>query len=374
MNRRTALRHMAMMAGALCGAAAPLAALGQISVTDDLLSGPRNPLAAPWAAWKAAYLTDEGRVVDTLQQGASHSESQGYGLLLAAVFGDDAAFDAIFGWTEANLAIRSDALLAWRWLPSDSVGVPDLNNASDGDLFYAWALMLRGTRIGNAVMMDRARAITGDLVARCVVAAPDGSGRLLFLPAAQGFQHDDRVVVNPSYYMPLAMRQLASAMGTPALAACAADGVALMRDLARQGTMPDWIEIGPEGMVTPANHSDRNGYEALRVPLFLIWSGDGNHAAVAMQAEAYRRATTLRANMTDPGFVTVFDRVSGNVVESSTHVGYGAVAALVDCTTARAIGSAMPFYRTVDQAYYPATLHLMALIAQISAAPECVPL
>jgi len=62
------------------------------------------------------------------------------------------------------------------------------------------------------------------------------------------------------------------------------------------------------------------------------------------------------------------------VIESSAHVGYGAVAALVTCVATSAQGSEIPFYRTVDQAYYPATLHLMALIAQITAAPECVPI
>jgi hypothetical protein len=54
-----------------------------------------HPLAAVWDAWKAAYMEPNGRVVDLMQGGASHSESQGYGLLLAATMQDAAAFDAI---------------------------------------------------------------------------------------------------------------------------------------------------------------------------------------------------------------------------------------------------------------------------------------
>ena len=133
MNRRTVLRSL--MAAALTPALAVPGAQAQI-LQEDLV-GPSSPLAAPWAAWKAAYLDDSGRVVDQLQQGASHSESQGYGLLLAAIFGDDPVFDQIYRWTETNLAVRSDALLAWRWLPEGAGRVPDRNNASDGDLFYA---------------------------------------------------------------------------------------------------------------------------------------------------------------------------------------------------------------------------------------------
>jgi endoglucanase len=353
----------------------PLNALAQTFDGNTIFSGPDNPLAGPWAAWKAAYLSDEGRVVDTLQQGASHSESQGYGLVLAAMFGDNDTFDRIYGWTESNLAIRSDALLAWRWLPADSGGVPDLNNASDGDLFYCWGLVIRAQRDGSQDLMDRARAIAADLVAKCVVLSPDGSGRLVLLPAAQGFSDENGVIINPSYYMPLAMRVIANATATPALATCAADGAAIMQLLSREGPMPDWIGIGPQGFFLPSRQSDRNGYEAMRVALFFIWSGNANQPAVSAQLQAYRGAQIRARDRLAAGEnVTVFDRRSGAVMETSKHVGYGALPALMDCLQIKTTGSAIPSYQTEGQAYYPATLHLMVLIAQIIATPECVPI
>jgi len=362
MNRRTALRHLATCAAAL-------AATTPLSAGADAFAGDANLLAAPWAAWKAAYLTEEGRVVDGLQDGASHSESQGYGLALAALFGDDAAFDSIFAWTEQNLAIRGDALLAWRWLPRGAGTVPDRNNASDGDLFYAWALVLRGTRDAAPAMIARAGAIARDLVATCVRPAPDGSGRLLFIPAAQGFDTDGAFVLNPSYYMPRAMRDVARATGASDLAVAAADGEALIGDLARAGLTPDWVKVQPGGMVIPGDRPDRSGYEAIRVPLFLLWSGSTRHPAIVRQAQAY---ATERIATGD--HVTVFDRVSGDVVETSRHVGYGAVAALITCAASRDRGAPIAVFRTDDQAYYPATLHLMALVAQITGAPECMPI
>lgn len=368
MNRRDALCHLAILAAPSVLVRSAVAQAG----LDRPFTGPLNPLAAPWAAWKAAYLSGDGRVVDAMQQGASHSESQGYGLYLAALFGDNDAFDAIYGWTEANLSIRSDALLAWRWLPENDGGVPDRNNASDGDLFYAWGLVVRATRDGNGPLMERARAIATDLVARCVVSAPDGSGRLLLMPAAQGFVRDDNITLNPSYYMPRAMREVAQATGISALATCAADGTAMMADLAGEGLIPDWVEVGAQGMFPPVDRPDLNGYEAMRVPLFLIWSGSVDHPAIKAEARAYRRAA--EAGTTADAHVTVFDRKSGAVTETSHHVGYAALAALVDCAASETPGSTIPFYRTVDQAYYPATLHLMVLIAQITAAPECVPI
>jgi endoglucanase len=53
-------------------------------------------------------VTEAGRVVDTAKGLISHSEGQGYGLLLAVAAGDRSTFDRIWGWTRANLAVRKD--------------------------------------------------------------------------------------------------------------------------------------------------------------------------------------------------------------------------------------------------------------------------
>ena len=77
-----------------------------------------------------------GRVIDRPQGMASHSEGQGYGMVLAAEIADGRRpFGRMMDWSEANLAIRPDNLLAWRWQPDVPGRVADPNNASDGDLF-----------------------------------------------------------------------------------------------------------------------------------------------------------------------------------------------------------------------------------------------
>lgn len=335
---------------------------------QDAAAPALGPLLPAWAAWKLAYLTPEGRVVDILQQGASHSESQGYGLFLAASFADREAFDSIHAWTEQNLAIRPDALLAWRWLPVAENQVADTNNASDGDLFYAWGLATMAARDGSKDLLARATAIAADLAAHCILPHPDGSGRLLFAPAAVGFDRNGEIIVNFSYYMPLAMRELATATGVSLLATCAADGEGLMAELALQGLMPDWIQIGPGTTSLAEGMSDRNGYEAMRIAPFLAWSGNATHPAVLQQVKAYRDAPK-EAGRTP----TVFDRQTGAVLESSPDAGYAAIAALIQCAVQTVPGAALPAF-TTEQPYYPATLHLMTLIAQITVYPRCFPL
>lgn len=360
MNRRSALGGLA--------AALTLPALGLSdgALAQSLVKAD-HALRQTWLAWKLAYLSPEGRVIDELQQGASHSESQGYGLLLAATFADAEAFALIDGWTQQNLAIRQDNLLAWRWLPGVVPAVPDQNNASDGDLFYAWALVRAAQAFDQPELTGRASAIASDLAAACLRAHPDGSGRLLFTPAAAGFEREGGIVVNPSYYMGRAMRELAAATGQGIWNQAAFDGETLLAELAGQGLMPDWITVTATGFQRDATLADHSGYEALRAAIFLIWSGSGTHPAVARQANAY-------AASGDQGPTpTIFDRFSGESREKSADPGYRAIAGLVNCAASSDFGAAIPRF-TAQQPYYAATLHLFVFLAQIEASPSCLPI
>lgn len=323
-----------------------------------------------WDAWKATHLDATGRVIDRLQGNSSHSEGQGYGMVLATEFNDADAFAAMYGWAEAHLTQRSDSLLSWRWLPDTMNAVPDRNNASDGDLFYAWALVRAARRFGDRRYLDRATQIAQDLAANCIVRNPADRDRLVMLPASVGFAHDTSISINPSYYMPLAMREVSAATGVASLGTVAQDADALLATLAGGGLIPDWIDISSTGMVPSERMPANSGYEALRVPLFLIWSGMSGHPAVRQAASVYGRTVTP-----DAPVPTVLEPASGVVLEASPDAGYRALAGLVTCS-ARApgtIGADMPPF-SPHQPYYPATLQMFAMIAANQILPECVPL
>ena len=90
-----------------------------------------------WIQFKAAFI-ENGRVIDKGQNNISHTEGQGVALLLAVHNNDPETFSQVWGWTKSNLQVRDDKLFAWSWSPK--AGINDMNNASDGDLFIAWAL------------------------------------------------------------------------------------------------------------------------------------------------------------------------------------------------------------------------------------------
>jgi len=96
--------------------------------------------AAPetvWARFKQNFVAPDGRVIDTGQDGISHSEGQGVAMLLAVHHGDRASFERIWQWTKANLQVREDNLLAWRWTPE--AGISDKNNASETYWLRSWS-------------------------------------------------------------------------------------------------------------------------------------------------------------------------------------------------------------------------------------------
>lgn len=357
MKRRNVMAGLGALAG--LGAATGVPAYGQDA---DLEVNLRDV----WAAWQASNLDASGRVVDRFQEDASHSEGQAYGMLIAATVGDRRAFDSMETWARVNLAVRPDNLLAWRWLPNAPERVPDTNNASDGDLFRAWALLKASRKFSVPEYRDIAQRIAADLVATCIVDLPGSKPMPLMLPAAQGFRTANGFIYNPCYSMPLAMTELATAFDMPVLARAARNAVDLDGRLARDGVVPDWVEIEGADIRPAQNFSFNAGYEAMRIPLFLIWSGLKEHPAVLRYAEAQARAPAGSA-------ATVIDRKTGKILETSTEAGYKAVAALSVCAAQNTVGSAVPPFVPNDP-YYPATLHVMAMIAQTQSAPMCFPL
>ena len=367
MNRRnflTLLGTAPMLAG-VAGAAGVARGQGLAGPGARDLSVSARPV---WEAWKAGYLQPDGRVVDRLQANASHSEGQGYGMVLATEFADHDSFRRMFDWSELTLAVRGDGLLAWRYLPDAPERIPDRNNASDGDLFYAWALVRAAERFGVPDYLARASEIATVLAEKCILPSPARTGELLFVPAVRGFVHDDRMVINPSYLMPRAMRELGAATGVGAFAAAARHGEALTMRLALDGPVPDWIEVNAGGVTQAGEFSANAGYEAMRVPLFMVWSGLGSHPAVQQMMRVYER--TVRPGAPVP---TLIEPETGTVLEASGDPGYRALAALISCAgRIGQVGAEIPAF-DASQPYYPATLQLFAMIAANEVFPECVP-
>src|SRR4051812_34398211 len=70
---------------------------------------------AEWAKFKARFGSVDGRIIDNVNGGVSHSEGQGWGMLFAVAFDDPDSFDRIYTWTKRTLRRPTDPLHAWRF-------------------------------------------------------------------------------------------------------------------------------------------------------------------------------------------------------------------------------------------------------------------
>ena len=242
-------------------------------------------LRADWAQFKARFLAEEGRVVDTGNGGISHSEGQGFAMLVAERLGDRAAFERLLGWTRRELRRPEDALHAWRYRPGVAVPVDDPNNATDGDLCIAWALLRAGARWGEPAHTEAGRRIARDILRLLVRQAGPYT---VLLPGAAGFDTPEAVVVNPSYYAFPALAALSRAVPDPLWKRVTADGLRLLRAAAfgRWGLPPDWLQLDPaDGAASlPSAWPPRFSYDAVRVPLWLAWARLLDEPALARAA------------------------------------------------------------------------------------------
>ncbi|HXV59084.1 MAG TPA: glycosyl hydrolase family 8 [Vicinamibacteria bacterium] len=249
---------------------------------------------AIWLRYRAGFVTDEGRVVDSGQDGISHSEGQGYGMVLAEAFSDRATFDCLWSWTRRNLQVREDSLLAWKWLP-DGGTVPDLNNATDGDILVAWALVRASARWDDPAYLEAALEILSAVRTKLVRHSAIGP---ILLPGEVGFTRNDGWIVNLSYWIFPALDAFQSLEPEAEWGQVAETGLELLSE-GRFGSLrlpPDWLLVG-DALRLPPDFEPVFGYDAIRIPLYLHWAGLEHPVtdAIGGLAERFRSTSSIAA-------------------------------------------------------------------------------
>lgn len=315
----------------------------------------KNPAA--WQAYKARFIAEQGRVIDTGNGNISHSEGQGYAMLLAVAANDRATFDRLWTWTRANLMVRDDPLLAWRWEPAQRPAVADINNASDGDILVAWALTEAAEFWDEMSYRIAGRRIAAEL-ARKLILFKHKLGAVL-LPAISGFHEDDRAdgpVVNLSYYVFPAFARLGVVAPEVDWVGLTQSGLDLI-DTARktpETLPPDWLSL-KDGKAKPADgFPPQFSYNAVRVPLYMAWAGVGEREHYAPFMALVKRTR---------GALAIVDVTNGKDVASFGDSGIGAIGALVACVWEGAKAPPEYFALQPNDNYYPATLHMLAMVA-----------
>jgi len=320
---------------------------------------------AEWDVYRSRFVEDNGRIIDNANGNISHSEGQGYGLLLALAANDRVTFEKIWTFTFTELLIRDDGLVAWKWDPKARPRVTDRNNATDGDILIAYALAKAG-----AAWKEPRYAAAAQKLAKAIGKHAFGrnGGSVFLLPGAEGFNEGERPdgpVVNLSYWIFEAFPVLASLAPEYEWNRVWREGVNLLQQATsgRVRLPADWISIQSRMQTKPADgFPPEFGYNSLRIPLYLLRAG--------MTDLEWLRALKQRWSAENEG-VAVVNVVTGNARERLNDQGYTLLSAALACALD---GTPVPeVLKTFEpQLYYPSTLYLMTKSWLGEKHPQCV--
>ena len=225
-------------------------------------------LSSAWSAYKIAYISHDGRVIDYKNGAITSSEGQSYAMLRALWMDDRETFDRTWRWTNQNLqAGEAGQLPAWKW-GQDAAGgwgVLDPQPASDADQLIAYSLLGAAQRWRNPAYGTQARTLLEQIWTREV---DQVAGKWVVLPGpwAKG---PSEVRLNPSYFLPFALRAFADADDKRPWARLIDDGYQILAKCRGTSGLPkDWCYLdattGEMLPPTDAEH-DNFGFEAFRV-------------------------------------------------------------------------------------------------------------
>ena len=282
-------------------------------------------LAAAWSDYVRVSVHKSGRVIDHKGGQITTSEGQAYGMLRAVWIDDRATFERIDQWTVRHLqAGDPTALPAWkhgrkRWRR----GVLDPQSATDADILIAWSLLLAAERWDEPRYASRAKALVGTIWDTDVHRVGD---RLVLLPGP--WAADARPLrLNPSYFMPFAMRAFATVDPAHEWTTLIDDGYAILAECTQGGLAPDWLYLDPQtGARVPAPEPahELHGFESMRLPFMLA-------AEVQWFDEPRARAllapyTAWQAHYAAHGWLPALAHADGSAAADYPHLAlYGAL-------------------------------------------------
>lgn len=303
-----------------------------------------------WGHFKARFLMADGRVIDTGNNNVSHTEGQGFGMLFALAGNDRDSFDKMWTWTDTHLKNPKNGLFYWRYNPVAPDPIEDKNDASDGDVLIAWALLKAGEKWGDPKYLKASDAITNALIKHTVI---DFAGKKIMLPGASGFNLNSYVNLNPSYFVFPAWRAFAKRSHLAVWTQLINDGQSLLKKMGwGEANLPtDWVSLYADGRMEPAKQwPARMSYDAIRIPMYIGWDQPNS-----VLLEPWRTWFGRYDRLHTPAWVNVNDN------QEATYNMQGGLLAIRDLTMGTL--TSMETEVTSQDDYYSASLKLLAAMA-----------
>ncbi|WP_371366832.1 cellulose synthase complex periplasmic endoglucanase BcsZ [Pseudomonas sp. QL9] len=234
-----------------------------------------------WQDYAQRFVQADGRMLgSSMDPNQSSSEGQSYGMFFALVANDPQTFERLWQWTKANMA-GSDIghnLPGWLWgkTAKNTWELLDRNDASDADLWFAYALLEADRLWQKPAYRAEAQQLLGNVEHTLIKDIP-GLGRML-LPGPVGYEHPDQLWRFNASYLPIPLLRRFAAVRPEGHWNEVAQSTAKMiadKDMNPFGFVPDWIGYRGTGahsgrFGSDPFSSDIGSYDAIRT---YLWAG-----------------------------------------------------------------------------------------------------
>lgn len=259
-------------------------------------------------------------------------------------------FDRVWRWTQENLQ-REDYLFSWRWDARSSPSITDYNNATDGDVLIAWALLKAYQKWGGAAYQQEAEKILGAIRSKLIVSF---AGYTMLLPGGMYFIDDRQLTFNLSYSILPAFIVFAEYGNASLWRNLYRDSLHLLQ-VTRDSSLSipaDWMNLDDTGKLSISNkHDPVSGYDAIRIPLYLAWCGQVEE--LKLFKNFWQENGGWR---TAPSWINV---------KTNEHADYGPEAGVLAVRSlAYSNGNQELFRRKPIKDYFSASLVMFSLLAQ----------
>lgn len=320
-------------------------------ISHNVLDKGKGTFRIKWHEYQQRFISKSGYLTDSYHK-ISHSEGQGTAMLFAAWAGDKSSFDTVWMWTKHNLQ-RKDKLFAWRWDKSASPHITDNNNASDGDILIAWALLKAYEFWQTEAYLVEALQIMRAIRERLIYAH---QGYHILLPGSRYFVKPEGIEYNASYVVLPALLDFARYGQKPALWLNVYRDSLRLVNQARKSDLritTDWMLVNNKGRLLPVEKREPLlGYDVIRVPLYLAWCGHDNY--LKYYQDFWRQQGGWRSA---PSWVNT---VTGSHADYPPELGILSVRALAYVDRG---GQSYLFSEHKLEDYYSASLYLFSLMA-----------
>jgi len=226
-----------------------------------------------WVKYKKNFISPFGRVIDRFNKNVTHTESIGYGMFFAVSYNDQKTFDKIRDWLHLNMKLNEANLYGWKWGKKNdgSWGMLDPNNATDGDMWIAYSLLLAYEKWELEIYLKEAKSLIEAIKKHTIKKV---NGKLILLPAKFGFVKKDYIKLNPSYTILFIFDKFAIYDHDKIWKTLVLDSIDMFQNSAIGNLKihPDWIKLDTNKMkYTYFANESIFGFDSIRTPLFLVY-------------------------------------------------------------------------------------------------------